>query len=222
MAEKGLWPECFSSAGLPLAPVNVNYEDVDSQSVLLKWLQPASVMATNSPTADASTEVSTSRQEAVIRSFIIELRVSGSRTVRRPVFASNTAIGLPVKSDSPVPEGVGFENEYPLLFMKPGVKYTIRIAATNRHGIGPYSDAITVKARGTGRQDTSTHHDSGAVCMPCLHGVRVLQLYVWQLEVLELCSLKQCAPLDLVLCVLCCLVPLQIMNCKLFCIFSWL
>lgn len=147
------------SAGLPLAPVNIKYEDVDSRSVLLKWLQPATPVGTTlSPTVDihaglatSPTEVPTPRQVAYIRSFIIELRARGTRTVRRPVFASNTAIGLTVASDDLVPEGVGFENKYLLLFLKPGLEYTIRIAATNQHGIGPYSGPVTVKAKNTGR-----------------------------------------------------------------------
>ncbi len=146
------------SAGLPLAPVNIKYENVDSRSVLLRWLQPAApVGTTQSPTVDVHaglgtipTEFPTPQQGPYIRSFIIELRARGTRTVRRPVFASNTAIGLTVASDGLVPEGAGFENQYLLLFLKPGVEYTIRIAATNEHGIGPYSVPLTVKAKNTG------------------------------------------------------------------------
>lgn len=146
------------SAGLPLAPVNIKYEDVDSSSVLLKWLQPAApVGTTQSPTVDihtgvgaVPTEVPAPRQGEYIKSFIIELRARGTRTVRRPVFASNTAIGITVASDGLVPEGDGFKNQYLLLFLKPGLEYTIRIAATNEHGIGPYSGPLTVKATNTG------------------------------------------------------------------------
>ena len=172
--------ECDSSgvsAGLPLVPVNVEYESVDSHSVLLKWLQPASVTATHSPTADTPTgtrtptEVPPPHQEAYIRSFIIELRQRGARTVRRPVFASNTAVGLPVESDSSVPEGVGFKNQYLLLFLKPGIEYTVRIAATNQHGVGPYSAPLTVTAKNTGRTMFGLYLDSKeAACMSDMHG----------------------------------------------------
>lgn len=135
------------SAGLPLAPVNLQYQVEDSNSVTLKWRQLASVMETVSPAADLPTHAtadSPAHREAYIVSFIIELSARGTRTIRKPIFASNTAVGLLVEGDGAVPEGVGFENEYLLLHLKRGVEYTVRIAATNENGIGPYSDSLIV------------------------------------------------------------------------------
>lgn len=128
---------------------------MDSNSVTLKWRQPASVTETVSPTAVLSTdttEITSAHQEAYILSFIIELSARGTRTVRKPIFARNTAVGRQlVAGDSAVPEGMGFENEYLLLHLKMGVEYTVRIAATNQNGIGPYSDPLIVKTENTSK-----------------------------------------------------------------------
>ena len=139
-------------AGLPLAPGNLQYQVVDSTSVTLQWRQPASAKRTPTSTAVLSADnagSSPTHQEAYILSFIIELSAKGTRTIRKPIFARNTAVGHLAEGDGSVPEGVGFENEYLLHHLKLGVEYTVRIAATNQNGIGPYSDPLTVIAENT-------------------------------------------------------------------------